>query len=247
MPPHLALQWLISIFDTQAKLDLYALELRRIEDERRSLPACDHGSAGCAAGQCRHYPTVVTSETSGRITRSTFRAQSAKSTFFLPFASLRAHLARRGSLTDRFDHPLLFARSELSVCGLNAEGKPELDYDEVARDLAQQGFRETIEPNANSYKGVVALIVAVKELTGLDDSQIRIWPEVLAKSVKIRHKHLARPDEEEAREGEQDAASDEGDEDEQQQEGDESELEDGELSGGPTEISSQDEDVEDAS
>lgn len=136
-------------------------------------------------------------------------------------------MARRGSLTDRFDHPLLSARSELSVCRVDAEGKVEFDYGRATEKLAKQGFKEAVQPSATTFKGVIALILAVKELTGLADSQVRIWPEVLAEGVRIREECLAKPEEDDQEESEEEEAGGEGGQSVQEEGGSEEEEDDG--------------------
>lgn len=89
------------IMELQAVLDLYLMELRRLE-EASSEPV---------------YPSLVLKDVP--LSRPTgpppAQVEPPGDAFVVPYAELLPHLARRGSLTDRFDHPLILERSSLKV------------------------------------------------------------------------------------------------------------------------------------
>lgn len=95
--------WLVRCFSVQAALDLYLEEMRRVEESMPPRPCqCEHGS-------CPSYPGL-------RIVGNGSRTPpSATDTLVLTQRRLLQHHARRGSLADHFDHPLLFARSGIDV------------------------------------------------------------------------------------------------------------------------------------
>lgn len=64
-------------------------------------------------GEDNAYPQLVLTMTSTEVQPATAPSDISPSTLTLTEAQLLSHLARRGCLTDRLDHPLLFARSGL--------------------------------------------------------------------------------------------------------------------------------------
>lgn len=93
------------VVEVQAALDLYLIEMRRIEDK---MGIGIHSQ--CSKDKCLHYPPLHIK------TNNPFSASTApEEAFTLYRPQLLRHLARRGAATDRFDHPVLLARSGFSV------------------------------------------------------------------------------------------------------------------------------------
>lgn len=129
-----------SVFEAQAALDIYLDRLRYIEKSDPELLRLNQPGARvplrCRNGKCEHYPalhlvdvpssvappTTSTSSSVAPPTTSTSVGSSAppaeeppENAFIVPHSQLLRHLARQGALTDRFDHPLLLARSGFTI------------------------------------------------------------------------------------------------------------------------------------
>lgn len=89
------------MWEGQAAFDLYLLRLRQIEDEHDPQAKAEDG---------HHYPELVLETTPTTILQGS-TLERKENTFIVTTSQLHQHLARRGSLTDRLDSPLLFARS----------------------------------------------------------------------------------------------------------------------------------------
>lgn len=118
------------MLEIQAALDLYLIAMRQIEDKDsdfeaswRSKPPSTKQEVpkSCRDGTCGHYPPL---ELAGSLTRAR-RPTSPSTTEPLVFvrSQLLEHLARRGSSTDRFDHPLLWFRSGGSFADFRRYGR----------------------------------------------------------------------------------------------------------------------------
>lgn len=104
--------------------------MRRIEDvtqrpvsswrasKRHPIPK---DPSKCRGRHCGHYPRLVLEGFEGEKdkadkTASSERTDSSKmDTFAITREQVKAHLLRRGALTDNFEHPLLFARSGMHI------------------------------------------------------------------------------------------------------------------------------------
>ena len=107
--------------------------MRRAEDEksaRRSERLKRNASKGGASGQCGYYPSVILEGfeflegelRSGEIEAppsTTKKKEGGKqkgtghNRIVITREQVEAHLARKGAYTDHFDHPLMYARSDL--------------------------------------------------------------------------------------------------------------------------------------
>lgn len=101
--------WLTRVFKCQAALDLWLAAVKRLEDDDPSLAHLGQPNSGfspkCLFRHCTHFPRLV-------IEGGDLPATSeGENVLMLTQAQLLAHLARRGAVTDRFDHPLHFMRS----------------------------------------------------------------------------------------------------------------------------------------
>lgn len=110
------LDWTARLFEAQAALDLYLIALRRIDDEHAKIDSPSSPRCDCPRGSCPVYPTLEITATLYRA-QSTGRKVHAKVTQPVQFTrhQLLRHLARPGCITDRLDHPLLFARSGIDT------------------------------------------------------------------------------------------------------------------------------------
>lgn len=104
------------VFEVQATLDLYLIAIRHWESEqdiideqrgRSDRKVNDSGSEG--VGRVMYPPLVLTGYST--LTSPVEASTSGQEPYVLSRSDLLHHLARPGSWTDRFDHPLLFARS----------------------------------------------------------------------------------------------------------------------------------------
>lgn len=100
--------WMERIWEVQAALDLCLMMMRRWEE--------DHATSHISVLPCdrRDYPPLVLLGYS-MAPPSKDKAWTAVEPYVVTRSQLLRHLARRGSVTDRFDHPLLFARSGLDL------------------------------------------------------------------------------------------------------------------------------------
>lgn len=120
--------WLIRVLELQAALDLYLMEMRRLEDAAGLLvPSSDGKPFGKVGpeekGPCVEYPPLVLSiATSAKTSLPAARSDGQSSPFVITRRELLAHLARPRSLTDEFDHPLIFARSGIDVLKFSLDG-----------------------------------------------------------------------------------------------------------------------------
>lgn len=109
----------------QAALDLYLTHLRKLEDQAASSePHQPTQPVG------RSYPRLALKLSSTAMASTPTGAATSlgdsQATLTLTESQLLAQLERRGSPTDRLDHPLILARS--GVLGFNIEAKNEPDY-----------------------------------------------------------------------------------------------------------------------
>lgn len=101
----------------QAALDLYLLKVRQLENEdpelgRRAQESSDELPFHCYYHACGHYPHLVIKDAAARHQR-----WAPGDAFEVTVAQLLQHIARKGAVTDHFDHPLHFARSRLGQVG----------------------------------------------------------------------------------------------------------------------------------
>lgn len=118
------------ILEVQAALDLYLEGVRRFEendDTHQRLAPSRAREVGCRDDSCQHYMSL-------HITGATHRPYASRRPQRLGgqqqidrLAILR-HLARPGSLTDRFDHPIIFARSGFDVPVAPGPGRGHKDH-----------------------------------------------------------------------------------------------------------------------
>lgn len=124
--------WVSRIFELQAALDLYLLEIRSMEDQDPSLLRLAKPGARipirCRNGACDHYPALVLV----RLREEWPRAPSAA--FRVNRARLLRHLSRPGAAADRFDHPVVLARSGFEVDIIRPERRRDSVRYEVRSD-----------------------------------------------------------------------------------------------------------------
>lgn len=112
-----------AIMEVQAALDVYLESCKRVEDGIEEVRKVARPGARvplqCRNGQCSHYCALDIWGTSHRCSRPWPPA----GVYSCSRNDLLRHLARPGSPTDRFDHPLVFARSGFDVSVNPALGK----------------------------------------------------------------------------------------------------------------------------
>ncbi|PWN25400.1 hypothetical protein BDZ90DRAFT_268270 [Jaminaea rosea] len=140
--------WAMRVLRIRACLDLYLMEMRRIEDQKHyqvphwpSPIPLDRGPDQCRQGHCSHYPRLIVTPSSGEKpdktnkylaednTKSGMAEMDQKGVFTLSKTQLDEHISRKGGLADHFDHPLLVIRSRLMLL--------HYDYAELKIDHAQ--------------------------------------------------------------------------------------------------------------
>lgn len=186
---------MIKIFWIQAALDFYLSEVRRIDDERATSSKADHiamgrsdatslqqslqaGPPDCIARRCGHYPWLAIRA----VDSSSPHWPKSPNFFVVRLSDIHAHLARRGGPVDRFDHPLLFAKSRLRRYYINDSMRPRLE--EVGPYFLPQGGTGTESLDPSSFGGVVGLTRAVLSLLP-KTCRVHLRPKVLEESVKL--------------------------------------------------------------
>lgn len=154
-----------AILEVQAALDLYLAKIRSMEDENPHLLRLAERTSRvpqrCKDGACGHYPSLILSASFNR-EFDLQAAPSPKGTYRLFRSQLLRHLARPGSTTDRFDHPLIFSRSNFKIYLTVPPGKGHPGY---SSDAAAAGARYRIR---SQYWDVDA------------EHQVHTWPELPA-------------------------------------------------------------------
>lgn len=122
-----------AVFQVQAALDLYLMNIRAMEDDSphflRLATRDTRVPDRCRSGKCGHYPALVLNLTYPPDGSSRKAEPSRKEVYSPSREQLLRHLSRPGSLTDRFDHPLLFNRSGFKIYVTLPHGKGHEDYD----------------------------------------------------------------------------------------------------------------------
>lgn len=185
------------VFEAQAALDLYLARIRTLESENEDLAMLARPGAR-APLQCRercdHYPTLSFFE---GFTRAGYGpSPGSQEVFTISRAQLLRHIARRGAVTDRLDHPLLFARSGFEIEISNPSGKRR-NNDELDGARYKVRFSEEwdVDP-CESYpwssstflqsQGSLAGIDAVVLSTATIASILRLSRAVLNRTTNIR-------------------------------------------------------------
>lgn len=168
------LQWLIGVMEVQGALDLYLLEMRRLEDAAGiPVPQCDGKAFACAGpeGQGPHiaYPPLVLKDnttaavpTTSSASEETNHNSRQPKPFTISRAELQEHLSRSGGPGDYFDHPLIFARSGLLVYDFDEWGQGSrnsslltqmtglsdvgFSHEDTASSLGAAGGAQTVSP-----------------------------------------------------------------------------------------------------
>lgn len=159
----------VKIFMIQAALDLYLLQMRRVE-ERDGLLVRPWSEATAAAeetnqrlhtGKCRSYPPLLV-KTPWPSKAAVDAISKGPKPFVITLAQINEHLARRGSTTDRFDHPLIFSRS--GVKNFLDEGPGRGEY--VGQDPYQLAHEDDFRPlyKDKKYDGDYADLWGVRGL-----------------------------------------------------------------------------------
>lgn len=109
-----SLPWLAGVLEVQAAMDLYLIEMRRLEDDAarpkqsNDCKKCQQESS-LQSGPCISYPSL---QVLPNVACPPF---GGKKTFVVTHKDILDHLARRGALLDSFESPLLLARSGLQI------------------------------------------------------------------------------------------------------------------------------------
>lgn len=110
-------EWLIRVMEVQAALDLYLVDMRRVEDAagypvERWQEASGPSRRREPLGPVIEYRKLVVLDINDPQRLEALRS-AQQHALFLSRTELRTHISRRGSLADHFDHPFIFARSSL--------------------------------------------------------------------------------------------------------------------------------------
>lgn len=107
--PYIGTTWMTRVLKCQAALDLWLAAVKRLEDDVPSLAHLGQPNSGfspkCIFRHCTHFPRLVI------VVGDLPATSEGENVLMLTQAQLLAHLARRGAVSDRFDHPLHFMRS----------------------------------------------------------------------------------------------------------------------------------------
>lgn len=100
-----------SIMEAQAALDLFLMHIRSLEQDNADLIKLSRRGAPfrlpCRTSKCSHFPALVVAQDLS----TTADPSSSNNALILSPSQILRHLARPGSITDRFDHPLILTRS----------------------------------------------------------------------------------------------------------------------------------------
>lgn len=126
--------WFERSFKVQAALDLYLVSMRKVEDATRDFPG----------GHLSSYPPlrfVASPMMASSHAISNTPGSDATPKLILTQYDLLQHLTRRGSLTHRFDQPLLFARVGIDLNGTSGRAsleslQPQRTFDPSAPTMA---------------------------------------------------------------------------------------------------------------
>lgn len=115
--------WLIGVMEIQAVLDLYLMEMRRLEDNALPHVTSSEGEGSKTetpqpAKTLPVYPSLHLHATS----TSSPGCDVSDQAFALMYPAIIDHLARRGATTDNFNHPLLLARSGVKILDIDDAG-----------------------------------------------------------------------------------------------------------------------------
>lgn len=157
--------WSIRIHELAAALELYLIEMRRVEDKRgyqhktvRRGEDPPPVPAKCEAGACGHYPRLVLDPHS--TTPPLVKPEGEGKLFYLTQREISHHLSGAYGAADCFDHPLVFARSgwPLPDDDVGEEGQQLLaellEGDADWEEEASQRFGPNHEDNAE-WRGPV--------------------------------------------------------------------------------------------
>lgn len=109
-------EWTVRAYEVQAAHDLYLIHMRALEDSHTTAagPSCHRH--GCNREPCPVYPPLQLKATPDAPQHDQDDATlPAAQPLLLTRSQLLRHLARPGSIFDRLDHPLLFARSGVDL------------------------------------------------------------------------------------------------------------------------------------
>lgn len=116
-------RWFMGVLEIQAALDLYLMEVRRIEDKVRDADQNCEDEDAVADLRARLadivYPTLVVT----LCTRLKAPSDEEQRIFTLSRTALLEHMARPGASLDHFEHPLLYVRSGILPLAINDAGK----------------------------------------------------------------------------------------------------------------------------
>lgn len=172
--------WLLGVIEVQAVLDLYLLELRRLEDEARESKA---GSKETEKGdETVEYPTLSFT-TAMPPSDNAIRGKAGR--FMLHRSKLLQYLTQRGGPADFFDHPVLFARSGIKTISFTPQGRGKLN-----KELWQQA--EAIYEDEDDAFGSLALQNSGATTLLPQDLANPLDPANLATTTVGGNVHLAR-------------------------------------------------------
>lgn len=120
--------WSLRLYELCAVLELYLIEMRRIDDRQGVPPRGSRVPIECQNGSCNHYPRLILDPHS--TTPPLVRAGRDVKILYLTRHEISTHLNEfKGSPTDRFDHPIVFARSGYPL--------PDEDVSEKGQELVK--------------------------------------------------------------------------------------------------------------
>lgn len=140
LPP---VEYIARVYEAQAVLDLYLIEMarRQVKYDLIVPTKDDNKHFACPHLIIEGYPQSPDrpNEEDGEI-------------FILTRLDLRQHLARPGSVTDRFDSPLLFARSGIDIVKRTPSGGRRKRLD-MSDDEREQDWADIFSPSSSIFSG----------------------------------------------------------------------------------------------
>lgn len=88
----------------------------------------------CCNARCEHYPELVLEGFGDRGPQNKDKEPPEGDILVVTHEDVMKHLARRGAHTDNFEHPVIFAQSDLRILSQRDDGTITVNYDQKARN-----------------------------------------------------------------------------------------------------------------
>lgn len=143
-----SVDYTMRVYEAQAVLDLtlQQMERRQISEGSKLSPSRDGEDATYPSLRCEGYPASPTRSTQAQTSRE--GSNEEKERWVLYRSNVLQHLARPGSMTDRFDSPLLFARSGIDIVNPETPGhsrRPKIE------ESTKEEWADLFSPSSKTF------------------------------------------------------------------------------------------------